>query len=969
MKINSPLVQIYFLALRPQDTVDITAQLPALKLGMEHEEHKVGPWMQFSWMGRHGLCILREVSVTSGLDSFFLKDDGLPGIQDVAEVMVFPFQDESYAHLHEAGGLWCRSLEELRKGEFGEALGFVTFVRLNRALLENRELWASAGAKLGVPSLADLLRGMAGALQRATGEACWKEELTANLRLMLTAGCGDSEIVILGTARERDALDKLLFLLARLGADSISAVLNGDAHSLQVPAVPAVTETVTELLVPMGVYGDALKEAVEAEGPEARPSPGLEKRLKNCLKGEVGGQLWLKRGVRSIADLGDAVRDVTGNGWQDLTALGSVDVLVQPKKDKREIHHLLWMLARIDAAAARQPGFPRKVAFHFTFGSAWGQLAHLKRVPVPGRVEMLGFAGKEGKAVELPELLFETTPEDIAHVREFVEELRRLCWREDIRVIERMAERSLAIKKNESLPAETRAMADRCFRRLSLAVQRLRKLEEVSHAADAAGDAVEETLKTAAITARAQAVSIRRYLVEAGMLFDRAVAHHMRGALPLLLQPAFQARGPEHFCSEVILSAGMAAFPRSVAGKMLRRLEDGMTPAEAASLRGRELVDRLRLVASPILYASHDEDFQISPLLGIIRIPRWVLWYPTASSMVVHEVGHSFFDLAHMPLAIRTMLAHLTQDEEGRRMVECLALQPWLDELHLTSASPEGGITPPASPSVITTPPGLRNELEEVCADATWRICCYGREDTVHFVHDYLRHIDGRSARMPELERWRFLRRLLMGVVATEQIMDGWFTGGRSLFPDSREEVMKRLHKIAGDFVGFMRGWVAEHAAPLVPAAGLFLRDVERFCEELEAMMKADGEKDFVALCGQGQFMALLWLHPALRISSSLSRLPWWNASHMVWRALLKSALEISPSHQKQIHRIAQSIIEGRVPQESTPYPERLPTLIEQCCRTQRRERESLPGDAPWLGCEIPVQARFALSIFLQSSI
>ena len=915
MTFRDSLLQIYFLGIDPKQ-MDVTVdRLAKVKLGMANEADKVGDWQIYSWLGRHTVCAVREVKVTSGLDSFLLEDE-IKAVEDVAEILACPFDSGEPSDCP----VLRTKLSELVEPPFEDSVGFFTIGRFNRSALKNSALWAKAQAKMGVPSFSEALGGFDLALRNALSKGSWAGEFNGNLRLLVTAGLGDTDVILVGRVRKREVLDKYLYVLTQLGIDSLGAVLHGD-YAKTIPSAPLFSETTTELLMPFSVTQDVSKDMSES----GAISSTLKARLSAAFSGTFGGQQKLKRGRHAFAQLGGKVEEVIGNDWKERAALGDVDMLLESEEQSYE--GLLTLMAKLDQAVVQSSTFPRKIAFQCTFGEAVGKsVVHDPTL----RGEILSFASENNEDGPWEEIVFRSSDEDVKILRDYVKELRRMHWREELRVLERVSERAVLVKRNVSLSSYTRLTADLCLRRLAAVIEKIRSLENLSQSSDAQ--------------------VWRRALVYAGMQIDRVLAHHTRGALSRLLQPHFHGRATTHFCNEAKLGEGLATIPANVIGRTLSQANSILTPAEREDPDWQAFVEQLEPVIEPIIYASHDADFEFSPPLGLIRAPRWVIWYPTAGSKILHETGHALFFLTgHREWCQRLLsdVSFLGDSDSGQKTLDSMGLRSWAESMDEKRIGNE------------------LIDIEEICADLVWGISACSPDSKGPMIRDFLDYLESQGGRISQERISLLMDRLLCSVVGMVVIQEAWLTSGSTAVFRQEPSEWHQLLKAAATKVSIaMKGWI-EGRTEWVDSLGDKESSGETITRQLyktladyrEALENCEGDT-LQKRCGPGIFSALSVLSLAIDAGPMLAdvRNSEKRFAALLWRSFLATAMEVTEDAFEQLTRIATALAEGRVPLETTPYPERLPLLLDQICR---ESEVCLPNS-------VPIQARFALSFYLQ---
>lgn len=292
------------------------------------------------------------------------------------------------------------------------------------------------------------------------------------------------------------------------------------------------------------------------------------------------------------------------------------------------LSNLLLLLGRLDAKTALDPDFPRRIAVVITFDRSYAE-------QTPDRGSLLqNISDKRASSCPVPPPMNEGDRTALKACQQYLRTMLTSRRREEYRILERMVERSVTLQRQHDVSREVRTLARLTLRRLERALSSL--VEDANPRAGTAS-ADDESLDQYADT--------NEDFIGSGMHLDRTLLHHARGSIPLLLATAMQARSADHFGSETLLTSALGAPASSVAGRLLdelkARLDEDALLREAPAWA--DLKEALADTKVPILYASHDPDFELIVPLGMIRVPRWVIWYPTVASYVLHEVGHEVF--------------------------------------------------------------------------------------------------------------------------------------------------------------------------------------------------------------------------------------------------------------------------------------------------------------------------------------
>ena len=646
-QVSPELLQIYFFGVEPSCLEETVVCLE--KLGIQQRQYcndEVGLWASYSWLGRHSICVIRPIGRTSGLDTFLIEGGGIPGVQDVAEVIAYQWH-----HSEPRNPSVMQSFPALQQSLGEEHLLFLCFIKLSWDLLLQPNSWR--GFTPGsIPGRATVVYGFSQALQDALAVPATQDLVGSNIKTLICGGIGDADIVLVGVTKERESLDALLYIVSQIGVDTIGAALYGWETASHLPTDCVVRDTITELGVPMEIYLKVLKEA--QNGLEL-PRP-LQSQIQNCMSGALGGDISLKRGHTGLANLHDQLAELAGHEWTDRVVLGEADIRLSPAKKELNLPEVLWLLAKLDARSAIDPRFPHRLGLELTVGKPIGKKLSSKRG------DLLGGEGDPAPVVSDMRLVKQFNAPDIDSVIKHLDMARVRDMREDLRIVERMVERCMTLQKNPDLSIDTRRLAQQAFTRI---VQSIKLIENLSdRCVQEARQADAQHQKQVALLDYRASLE-RSALLNAGMHLDRALSQHVRGSVNFLLYPVVQARGPDHFGSELLLSSGLAVAPRAAVQRIIGQLAVA-APRDVTHNSPswfRQLREELEIIAEPIIYASHDTDFAWVPTLGMIRTPRWVLWYPTNSSFVLHEVGHALSEAGELAYVASSFLKAL-QDRD-----------------------------------------------------------------------------------------------------------------------------------------------------------------------------------------------------------------------------------------------------------------------------------------------------------------
>lgn len=1032
MTIAETLQQIYFLGACPEKQAQVAAYLEQ-EPGDEH----VGRWHLFARLARPGLIALRPVSRTTGLDLFLLEDE-MAGVEDVAEVIGYGLDnwgepqtaaggssggDGGAGGGSSSGGVSAPVLSA-GWGEF-ERLGrehsdclFLTFLRLNWDALMDRGMWQEAGMQercdRGAPSRTQVLRAVAKVLRRAADspDAGEKDRLR---HLHIAGGTGDSDLIITGLVRSRDALDRFLLTLAQLGTDCLAAELGLAAEKVAEIQrwYPICASSTTELGVPWCKYAQvqaATRAAVMRHEKMPQPQAGegacmaypltdeeekLVDGLDALLQDGLRSAVFLRRTRSFLTDVRVKMMEVCPPGWTLQAVLGEADMLLRRDDDVTAAHekaaepgpeaaeeeeaeaaagaaaegasppgrspdalsNLLLLLGRLDAMSERSD-FPRRVAVVITFDRPFFGKGPQRRELLPMTARAEASPCPEQKRIED----CEESRQALGVCRRLLSRLRHNRRREEYRILERMVERAVTLQRQAELPRELRILTRLALRRLARALEQLAGEDQPAARERGAADD--------------QCALDNEDFIHSGMDLDRTLLHHARGSVPLLLATATQARFADHFGSETTLTSALGAPASAVARRLLEELERTLEPLPEVreSMAWLTLKEALEDMKAPILYASHDPDFGLIVPLGMIRVPRWVIWYPTVSSYVLHEVGHEVFysaqlysQLDRVVWAGKKLLA--TQHTDLNALLQLLrgAPEPVL-------SGPEGG----TSPAAVRCVQQLLEEridmldhghtsmvrewyahLDEVAAQLFCHRYSYwpaeGSEvGCGRHVHDVLEHIAPLAHRMSRPHRLQFISRELAVRIALRLIelaqkgQNPWRMSNDTL----NEEVVAQLNF----FRRCLGRWLINPPVPFQETDqrdSQLVQDVTDIYNQLLKEFPSSSNPDDPLSIVLGPFQAkyqtpvgraINWgIFMALVATSEevmTQEPPSVVMTQHLWRALLKTSREAdqAPAEQKaQEDEIVRGLIEGVVPEHISRWPERLPRRLHDELRKQSR--------------------------------
>lgn len=981
MVVSESLQQIYFLGSQPDRQQEVAQ---ALMKEEATKEDEVGRWHLFARLSRPGVIAMREVRRTIGLDRFLLKPE-MAGVEDVAEIMGYGLQNggvvDQATPFHACWSDFERRRETVAEDgskQVLEACLFLTFLRLNWDVLMSRELWRGYGFTQGngQPSRSQILRALSAVLDREINRpsSLSKEK---PVHFHLAGGTGDCDVIITGLVASRMALDTFLLILAQLGTDSLVAELMNLSLE-QVKQLekwyPICASSMTELAVPWELYEDILDATKDIEQRGLTPAEtALKDRIDRHLVGGLRSAVFLRRTRSFLADVRHEVTQISPAFWKLQAVLGEADMLLRRYSRKvvrdtllddgeeeelgnESLSDLLILMGRLDGRC-KKADFPRRTAAVLSFDDPLRFNLN--------RRELLEVAAEKDPdrcpAVEgLPNL--DDVDVCLAYLEDLLKHSRR---REEYRILERMVERAVTLQRHGELSRELRITAQLILRRLARALKR--RQPPVTDA--------EKPMLTGKGPSADDQAKARNQVVQSGMHLERTLSHHSRGVVPLLLSTITQARSMDHFGSETMLTSALGAPASSVARRLLGRLA-GHVP--------EEMLTALRDMASPILYASHDPDFSLVLALGMIRVPRWVIWYPTASSYVLHEVGHAVFlkggIQAQADCVVAGLLWHLysgpgeqmltsepSPNQEVPRDVRLDTAVRKLcgiktKELEVTPRSTGGGpavyqwilqLLKDRAREVTTKPTGTEKPLEEwdgqldeITAELFCHRYSYPQDGSLRHVYDVLEHVSPLAHRMSRSHRLLFISRELAVRIAqclitasTEQ-------------PLAELDAAKIQELVVNETDIYRRSlarWLNEMPVPFdePDMHGDLIRDVRDIWLELTRMPLASDEKAYAKSYFTPTGKAIQWgiFVACLARSEQQPVLPVFlentgMAQHL-WRAVLETSLEADvelradADLRQQEEQILEDLMAGKVPATVSQWPERLPRRLHDALRQQ----------------------------------
>jgi hypothetical protein len=924
LQIAHELIQHYILDVEPRAVHAMIAALDRSGNEASAGDPKIGPWSQFFWLNRPAVWAIRPVRITTGLDAFLIKGGGLPGVVDVAEILTHALVDENGRGPIANG--WTEFVSDAPAG----SVLFASFLWLNWDAFAAGGSWED-----GKPPLSSAVLG---AFRSILGSA--SEELSGKLsqriRLLLAGANGDCDTILYGFVSDIADLDQCLCMVNQQTVASVADAL-GTTACASVAACPVVLRSRTELAVSMDLYGEMLR-------TEASDRGLLVERINHALCGDLQPEVALARGGGAITSVHSRISDVVGEAWSDQPVFGRDDFLVRLASGAQgvcKLGDLLDLLARLDRATVTDAGFPRRVSLHLGFTAPCGR----SKEPTPD-------IGPPPQAVRR-----EPNRDLLESLDRLLLSLNALKWREELRIVERIAERCVTLQKSHALPRETRDMLSSAFECFGELCQRIEKLEAFAQADELSPASPEKTRRQAALWDEIQL--LRWELHNSGASLDRVLSYHSRGVTALLLHPASQARGASHFASEIKLGIGHGVIFRAPAVRLAARVR-ALSGRSDDSAWGEKLASWIKRISKPIIYASHDPGFGIRPGLSLLRIPTWGLWMPTTH--VLHELAHTLAIVGSLHYLARKVLARAAGGPE----CPCRHFEANIAALGLRVAHPGSWdmTTPlralaqtyfltlePTAPGGLPTPhAGQMSDLEEIAADAVERLLGYvsGEEgDRMHLTHSLPTIVPDAVRNSPEQFSRRIFR-LFAGQLAVRLAMAAR-QGTLQIFADDTQLVIRDLaQRHAAQFGGWLASWFQEFlssdaAVMMSKPAVEMIRNVGRACSTASLFSCLPVYMRFSQLLA-----AILSLEPVTH--TEIQSL--FNASH-VWGSLMHVASE-ADARAAEVAAITAQLAAGLVPSESFAFPERLIASL----------REAF---GPGIDSTLPTHARLALSHYLGS--
>lgn len=996
MIVSDSLLQFYFLGVHPAHCRDVAEKLA----NTPPPNDKIGRWHIYSRLTRPGLIIGRRVQCTIGLDLFLLNggkgSSDMKWIEDVAEVMTFGYADDLASAADPLGpgeitsvpdSLWQQCSQEPAAGCL-----FCTFLRLNWDVLSSKSVWERLGLRER-PGRAEILT----AIRRLLTEG-WRRT-TPDLRPITfdtTGGTGDCDLLVSGIVNERAALDRFLLIITQLGTDCIAGVLGAPPEKVEQATEwhAACAASSTELGVPWKAYCELVTASRQGKYPtyeemvrssqvhEGLPATALERTLfdglDHHLKGGLRAGVFLRRGRNSLANVRKALFRVTPPGWLQQEVLGVNDLLLrQGANTTGSLSTLLLLFARLDAHGDN-PDFPLRVSVVLSFDDPTA--ADLRDAPeTPNRPAIFGRASSQADSVRVDS----DVVLDESVVQECCDILCQLLpnrWREEFRILERMVERAVTLQRNSDLPRSSRWLAHVILQRLRRGLKRffshdaphpgLRQADEKSGTEIDIRRRTTEEFHADADEYHSQVED----LISAGTDLDRTLSHHARGSTPLLLSTVFQSRMADHFASETVLTAALGASASSVGWRLAQYL-DHHAKHLLHTWHGENLLIALEGMIHPIIYASHDPDFMLVRALGIIRVPRWVLWYPTVSSFILHETGHAYFNSVSLEDLAEGVISGILHD---RLPPDPEVLKVKWRKDHWISA-PRGWIETqsPLAEWVLelafewkalkqsdpTSAEYLSAYLGECVAEFFCQRFSYGLEDgCARPVHDTLEHYAPMAHRLPRRQRMELLRREVATRIASA-ILDSRHASNP--WELTREQLEAIIHHEVQSFRHCLWQWINRDPTLHTDAWNeLLCQDLDAVWSQLpfpdEGLDPLRRQNGYQTEVGSGIRWGILLV--MLARSDVVWQVPPDGplalTQHM-WRAVLTVSRDpenqSTAAEREHESQIVQALAQGKVTHDAVSlWPERLPRRLHAAIRSR---------DQPERG--VAIRSRFALLLTL----
>ena len=923
LHIASDLIQHYVLDVEPLETDNVIEEIVRLGVEASATYPEVGRWNLFFWLERPALWALRPVRITTGLDSFLFQDNGLPGVTDVAELITHVLVDS------ENPGRLANSWQEFVAGDPCNML-FASFLWLNWDAIGDPKLWPDGKVPPNSAILAAFRRAI-GVRASALGGA-----RTEPPRLLLASTTGDADLVLYGFGNHIAELDGCLYLVNQMACKALADELGFSSTDEDAAERPVVHRSRTELAVELSLYRGMLRSG----GNDLKQIT----RINEAVEGHFTPEIALTRGGGSITAVHDRISDIIGGQWKDEPVFGRDDFVVRMIHEKGGtcgLGDLLALCARLDVAHVQDAGFPRRSSLRLGFSAPIG------RSKTPDLS-----AGKHLPPAK-PSIVLDRLA--ITSLTSFIQSLRALRWREDLRIMERIAERCVTLQKAHTLPRETRRMLANAFQRFGAICGKIQDLETVLEKIQAESNPPSEFRGQAAL--REEIQLYRWELHHSGAGLDRVLSHHSRGVIDLLLHPASQARGTSHFASEIGLSSGLGIFFRAPAQRLRQRLAATECP-EHATLWRTQLAGRLDQVSQPIIYASHEPDFSIRPGLTLLRVPTWALWLPTTH--LLHEFAHALAVVGPLHYLARKVLAR----GGGGFFCPCPHFEQKIAALGL-ELQPPGAWIEPAPLAMLAReyfrdgqPPsaGLprphaheQHTLEEIAADMVERLLGYPLGEAGDRMHlwNFLPSMVPYALRMDSEQIQRRVHHLFAAQLAVQLASASRAGHLQLLAPETHEFIRQMTTAHAARFQSWLKEWFGElfetQAMSKLSRAGYqMIGNLQRQCDD-----------DFSSLLPkQTRFSHLLAIILSLTPVTETTFQSLFKASH-VWGNLWPLARE-ADEHSGDTDALAGVLARGIVPTRSPAFPERLVAAVIERFRTGTR-------------AVVAANSRVALSHYLES--
>ncbi|SKA94723.1 hypothetical protein SAMN02745166_02199 [Prosthecobacter debontii] len=946
MRIATSLVQHYFLEVDPtalEAVYETLTHQPSLKHADE--------WRLFSWLDRPAIWAIRSVRRTSGLDLFLFDDHGLAGVTDVAELINFPMTgDEPGALLPD----WETFSARLQ----GPGVLCATFIWPDWDTLYCPDTWGGQAP----PTRSEILEAFRGCLIKALPNVQEAGLLSTIPPLLLTASAGDANLILYSWTNDSTELDALLLALSVMETDALAMKLG---RTVEGPQWPVCRATQTEMALDLHLHLEAREAARSGTTAE-----DLSQRLDACFTGKLFAEVGLARGRGSLSALKDGLKK-NAPGWEERAVFGGEDLVLAAEGGRAlSFGEIIHLISRLEVKADH-PGFPRRSSLHLGVMEAVGRTSDLTATCLYG-------VPQRAPTTEKPPASF--TPSfasvDLHLVRECITNLSNNRWREDVRIIERMVERCVTLQKSPSLSREIRHMTAQALERIVRCSREIHELE------NALKDLIqkEEAIPTAAIQEKAaierqiEEICIdirmkRNALLDSGMAMDQAFSHHSKGVVALLLHPASQARGSEHIGSEVGLSLGMGAMFQSAAQRMLEALPEGCGDADQDNILN-QLKDSLRDMQYPTVYASHEQGFSIKASMALLRIPRWALWYPSASCHLMHEFGHTLASIGTLSYLLRSVL-YMLGGQGARNSATMQAqldfLTPLLDHKKKAERTCYHFITNEVLiPNEDGEPPKVQpttsDEMEEIACDIVSRSLAYppGPEWDRRWLLDtfeYILPFAGRNE--PDTIETRLLR-LLSAFIAIRLLRQGIFEPDSARLKTLRQ-IQTEMSDIAIDFGFELAQWQDKLTRQQYPLPPYVLRGLAAAIDRLINLVNAP-----VLLPRQANDLEGAFLYSSIVITLALSVPPVEDKNEVsgykatqIWGRLidvnrLQNSASPDTDESAEINRIVEALSQNSIPSGAINHIEYLPSLLAKHYEGQ--------------GNRVPPAARVALSFYLYNN-